>query len=86
MSKGDQTERLGEAKEMTVAWAAFAKGNTHQARLEAAKVAEDAASSAAAKAEASDLLQRTSIDQVHLYMALLVGCAWLVMAALVYFR
>jgi hypothetical protein len=86
MSKSEQNERLGEAKEMAPAWAAFAKGNTHDARAEAAKVVANASASAAAKAEATDLLERTAIDRIHLYAALLVGSAWLVMAALVYFR
>ena len=86
MSKAEPTEKLGEAKEMADAWAAFSRGNTHQARLEAKKVLANPGASTAAKTEANDLLERTAIDRIHLYAALLVGSVWLVMATLAYFH
>ncbi len=86
MSKPEKNQRLGDAKEMSQAWDFFAQGNVHRARIEARKVLDAAGSPEAAKKEASDLLDRTSIDRAHLYAAVLVACVWLTIVAIVYFR
>ncbi len=86
MSRTDKDVRFGDAREMASAWQSFANGNVHLARIEAKKVLESQSASAAAKKEATDLLQRTSVDRAHIYAAVLVACVWLVIVALVYLR
>jgi hypothetical protein len=52
-----------QTKEMEQARAFFDEGDFHSARREAKRVATAAESSAEAKMEAGDLLDRTSVDQ-----------------------